>query len=148
MTNNPTHSLEEFRQQAKRLRARLAREGKPISHSNALELIAAQHNFKDWNTLHASVGNRPPGPPFVVGQRIAGTYLGQEFRGEIVGLNCQSAAKRYRLTIQFDDPVDVVKFDSFSAFRQRVSAVVDAKGITVEKTSNGEPHMRLALRQP
>lgn len=145
MTTRLSHSVEELRQQAKRLRNRLAHEGAPVSHGRALELIAAQYGFKDWNTLYAWAGNTPPAPAFAVGQRIAGTYLGQEFLGEIIGLNRLSHTGKYRVTIQFDDPVDVVTFDSFSAFRHRVSAVVDETGISAEKTSNGEPHMQLAL---
>jgi len=145
MNANFSHSVVELRQQAKRLRSKLAREGTPIKHAMALELIAAQYGFKNWNTLHAGAGNRPPAPPFGVGQRVAGTYLGQEFIGEVIGLNRMPTAGKYRLTIQFDDPVDVVTFDSFSAFRHRVSAIVDTSGISAEKTSKGEPHLRLVL---
>ena len=50
---------------------------------------------------------------------------------------------RYRLTMKFDAPVDVVTFDSFSAFRQRVTATVDENGRTIEKTSNGVPQLEL-----
>ena len=42
-----------------------------------------------------------------------------------------------------DDPVDVVTFDSFSAFRQRVTATIDEHGVSPSKTSNGRPHMVL-----
>jgi hypothetical protein len=37
----------------------------------------------------------------------------------------------------------VSTFDSFSVFRQRVSCTVDETGRTVEKTSNGRPHLEL-----
>lgn len=50
---------------------------------------------------------------------------------------------RYRLTMKFDEPVDVVTFESFSAFRQRVTATVDETGRTIEKTSNGLPQLEL-----
>ena len=51
---------------------------------------------------------------------------------------------RYRLTLDLDEPVDVVTFDSFSAFRKRVHCTIDETGRTIEKTSNGRPHVELA----
>jgi len=50
---------------------------------------------------------------------------------------------RTRITIVFDEPVDVVSFDSFSAFRQRVTVTLGNDGKTAEKTSDGVPHMQL-----
>ena len=47
------------------------------------------------------------------------------------------------MTLHFDEPVDVVTFDSFSAFRQRVNCTVDETGRTAETTSNGRPHLEL-----
>ena len=41
---------------ASRLRARLATNGSQISHSQALELVAAQLGYRDWNTLAALQG--------------------------------------------------------------------------------------------
>jgi len=60
-------------------------------------------------------------------------------------LHALSKSGRYRASIQFDTPVDVVAFDSFSAFRRRVTVTVDATGATAEKTSDGRPHLQLAL---
>ena len=48
-----------------------------------------------------------------------------------------------RVTIRFDEPVDVVTFDSFSSFRQRVSCTLNEDFTTTERTSNGQPNMRL-----
>ena len=48
-----------------------------------------------------------------------------------------------RMTLNFDEPVDVVTFDSFSAFRQRVNCTVDETGRTAAKTSDGRPHLEL-----
>ena len=56
----------------------------------------------------------------------------------------ESDPSRMRLTLKFDEPVDVVTFDSFSAFRHRVNCVVDETGRSREKTSDGRPHMELA----
>lgn len=143
-TPTPLPSLDALKDQAKRLRARFADEGQSVSHSRALELIAAQYGFRDWNTLHAAVGNRPPFDPWMLGSRVRGRYLGQPFEAEVIGVQAvTSQPGRYRMTLHFDEPVDVVTFDSFSAFRQRVSCTVDETGRTVEKTSNGRPHLEL-----
>ncbi len=137
-------SLDTLKDQAKRLRARLSPEGEQIGHSKSLELIAAQYGYRDWNTLHAAVGNRPPFNPWMLGSRVRGHYLGQPFEGEILSAQALTGKPgRYRLTFRFDEPVDVVTFESFSAFRQRVTATVDDGGRTIEKTSNGRPHLEL-----
>jgi hypothetical protein len=46
-------TLDALKGQAKRLRAALAADGDLISHCEALELIAKQNGYRDWNTLHA-----------------------------------------------------------------------------------------------
>ena len=142
--SNPLPSLDALKDQAKRLRTRLASEGETIGHSRSLELIAAQYGYRDWNTLHAAVGNRPPFNPWMLGSRVKGHYLGQPFEGEVLAVQALTTQPgRYRLTMKFDEPVDVVTFDSFSAFRQRVVATVDETGRTIEKTSNGRPQLEL-----
>ena len=144
-SNNQTgpttpRSLDDLKAQAKRLRAALAEDGDFISHSEALELLAKQLGFRDWNTLHAAIGNRPA--PLQLGDRIAGAYLGQPFEGEIIAVEALSGGRR-RITIDFDEAVDVVTFESFSAFRKRVTAVIDEDGKSAEKTSDGRPQMEL-----
>ena len=42
----------------------------------------------------------------------------------------------------FDEPVDVVTSELFSAFRQRVTATVGINGVSLARTSNGQPQMR------
>lgn len=44
---------------ASRLRTRLATNGTEISHSQALELVAAQLGFRDWNTCAAALKTTP-----------------------------------------------------------------------------------------
>jgi hypothetical protein len=51
----------------------------------------------------------------------------------------------HKLTIHFDEPVDVVTFESFSAFRQRVSAQIDENGVSPRRTSNGLPQLVLDI---
>jgi len=136
----PLPALGELKQQAKRLRAGLAEDGDFISHGEALELIARQHGYRNWNTLHAAVGNRPPPPPVAVGARVRGRYLDQPFSGEVIGVE-RLSGERLRVTLAFDEAVDVVTFESFSAFRKRVSAVVGPDGVSPARTSNGRPHL-------
>lgn len=135
-------ALETLKDQAKRLRASLNDEGSVISHSKALELIAGQYGFRDWNTIVAAIGNRPA--PLATGNHVSGHYLGQPFIAEVIAIHEMTSSRGMRkLTLHFDEPVDVVTFDSFSAFRQRVSVIIDENGRTIEKTSNGRPHLEL-----
>ncbi len=138
-------AIEALKAQAKRLRAALDSDGTAIGHSRSLELLAHQHGYKDWNTLHAAVGNRPLACPVVPGQRVSGQYLGQSFDGEVLSVQNLVSPGRFRVTLLFDEPVDVVTFDSFSAFRKRVSCSIGTAGFTTEKTSNGQPQLRLDL---
>jgi hypothetical protein len=138
-------AIDELKSQAKGLRRSLEREGKAVSHGRALELVAHQYGFDDWNTIYVAAGNQPPGSPVSIGERVSGHYLGQPFDGKVTGVQMLGAQERYRVTLKFDQPVDVVTFDSFSAFRRQVSCVIDRRGVTAEKTSNGNPHLRLAL---
>lgn len=139
-------TLEALKAQAKRLRASLAGDGQVVGHSRALELIAAQHGYRDWNTLHAALGNSAAaGPPVAIGERVSGRYLGQAFDGKVVGIQSLTPPDRYRVTVDFNQPVDVVTFDSFSAYRKRVSSIVDRSGVSAERTSNGQPQMQLDL---
>ena len=138
-------SLEVIKKQARQLRGELEAKGNSVNHSQALELLAHQHGFKDWNTLFASIGNGPPPCPVTIGQQVSGHYLGQSFEAEILGVQVFAQTGRFRITLHFDEPVDVVTFDSFSSFRQRVSATITATGETLEKTSDGQPQLKLAL---
>lgn len=138
-------SLDVLKDQAKRLRDTLGRQGTPINHSKALELIAAQHGFRDWNTLMGVIGNRPSARSYNIGDQVIGHYLGQMFTGTIIAVQTLTAVHgRYRVTFDFDEPVDVITFESWSAFRKRVTCTLDEEGRTVEKTSNGQPHMVLS----
>ncbi|MGV0879270.1 glyoxalase superfamily protein [Martelella sp. FLE1502] len=145
MPHTPLPALETLKDQAKRLRSRLAQEGQTISHSRALELVAAQYGFRDWNTLHARVGNRPPLNPSMLGARVSGTYLGHPFTAEVISVQAlQNRPGYYRLTMKFDEAIDVVTFDSFSAFRRRINCTIDETGRSPAKTSDGRPHVELS----
>jgi hypothetical protein len=49
-------TIETLKSQAKLLRNHFAKENNPLSHSQALEAIAAAHGFRDWNTASAASG--------------------------------------------------------------------------------------------
>jgi hypothetical protein len=142
MTNHH-YTIDELKTQAKALRRTLAHEGHVISHSKSLETLAVQMGYKDWNTQFASAGNQM-GLPFGLGDPVKGTYLGQHFEGEIIGLELKRGQHRYGVTIKFDVPVDVVKFEGMSNFRSRIHAVIDNHGVSLDKTSDGQPHLRIA----
>ncbi len=72
-----------------------------------------------------------------MGERVTGRYLGQRFSGEVRGITRTGPGGQYRVTLHFDDPVDVVTFDSFSSFRQRVSTLINGDGVSPRKTSDG-----------
>ena len=156
-TRHPADATAPFKLQAKRLRAAMAAQGNPISHSAALELVASQHGARDWNTLSASVSARKTGgeghapgtgtplvtaaPGLAVGTAVTGRYLGQPFAGRLLAVSEMPADGLFRVTIHFDEPVDVVTFESFSAFRRRVTGLVGKDGISPRRTSNGLPHL-------
>ncbi|MHA6263006.1 glyoxalase superfamily protein [Arenibacterium sp. CAU 1754] len=142
MTNLPSSPrVEAFKAQARRLRTQLAGTGTDISHSQALELVAQQQGARDWNTLRALASRPGNNRPLAVGDRVTGHYLGQPFTGYVHGLSHGEHGDHSRITLHFDDPVDVVTFDSFSSFRQRVSATIGPDGRSPRKTSNGEPQI-------
>lgn len=125
--------------QAKRLRASLQGQGQTISHSEALETLAQQWGYLDWNTLSARA---PETQAWQVGQTVSGRYLGHNFTARLKSVS-QGAGGHWRLTIVFDTPIDVVASDKFSALRRQVSVTVNGDGVTHEKTSDGQPHLVL-----
>ncbi len=144
MSSLPLPPLAALKAQARRLRNSLEAEGNFITHSDALELVAGQYGFRDWNTAHAVAGNRPSEPLFV-GAKVTGHYLGQAFTGEVKSLTRLNDGARYRLTLDLDEAVDVVTFESFSAFRKRINGTINRDGRSASTTSNGRPHLELVL---
>ena len=128
--------------EARALREERAAAGTPIAHGAALEEIAHRHGYRDWNTAVATLPERFA-TPAQVGQRVRGTYLKQPFTGTVMAVEALPDFAHFRVTVRFDQPVDVVTSQLFSAFRQRVTAVLDQRGVSPARTSDGEPHMRL-----
>ncbi len=143
ITSTALPTLAAAKSQAKRLRDRLTSEGTAIGHGHALELVAHQHGFRDWNAFHAAIGNRPP-EAFVPGGRVQGRYLGQAFYATIRAVDMLRPGW-FRLELDLDDAVDVVTFDSFSNFRKRIRGTVGPSGTSRERSSAGQPHLEIEL---
>ena len=135
-----TPSIQTLKAEAKSLREERALAGTPLGQGQALEEIARRHGYRDWNTASASLPDRVA-IPVQVGQRVKGTYMGKPFVGLVIGM--QLTPPHYQVTVKFDHPVNVSKFDSMVHNRQRVSTTIDVRGISVSHTSDGEPHMRI-----
>lgn len=140
-TTLPT--LTEAKTQAKQLRHDLADQGRAISHASALEQIAHTYGYRDWNGFFAAISNRPP-DGWAIGERVSGQYLSQPFTATVVATE-MTRPSWYRLTLDLDQPVDVVTFDSFSNHRKRVRGTVGPLGTSLEKTSDGTPHLQLDM---
>ncbi|TCU36466.1 glyoxalase superfamily protein [Rhizobium azibense] len=138
--------IDELKAQAKRLRQAIETRGTAISHSAALELVARQLGVRDWNTLSAlaTKPNADRVSALCVGSQVRGRYLNQPFVGKVLAL-AETGGGFHKITIHFNEPVDVVTFESFSAFRQRINAQIDTNGISPRKTSNGQPHLILDI---
>jgi len=124
-----------LKQQAKRLRTYLATKNIDLSHSASLEVLAAQHGYRDWNTLSAQFDeiNWPS-----AGDHVKGTYLGHQFTSIVRSVHITKNESIRRYHFQFDKPVDVVKSDKFTNFRSRVSADLnsDLESVDLKRQSD------------
>ncbi|MFK7835445.1 MAG: glyoxalase superfamily protein [Sulfitobacter sp.] len=142
MTPTNIPSRDALKAQAKRLRSDLAARGQDMSHAQALETVAHQWGARDWNTLSAQAATAHFG--WTPGQRVSGRYLGHAFQGNVKAAR-QSSNGYWSLTLRFDAPIDVVTSVHFSAFRRQVNTTVTSKGVSPQKTSDGQPHMVLDM---
>ncbi|MFZ2103411.1 MAG: glyoxalase superfamily protein [Oricola sp.] len=138
-TSRPA-TREQAKLRARELRVELRERGVAISHGQALERVAAELGYRNWNTAVARLSNEPPFS-IAVGDTVSGAYLKQPFTGRVLAVHEIGGGSHFKVTLHFDEPVDVVAFDSFSAFRQRVTATIDADGVSPNRTGDGEPHM-------
>ncbi|PIE12054.1 MAG: hypothetical protein CSA72_02790 [Rhodobacterales bacterium] len=132
-------TLDAAKAQAKALRQALAANNSPVSHAQALELVAQQHGARDWNTLHARLTRRNVPPELALGDRVTGTYLGQSYRGKIIAIS--GPPDHRHVEIRLDEPVDTVTFASFSNWRRQIRGTLDAQGRSYRKTSDGVPQL-------
>mgnify|MGYP001106682506 CR=1 FL=1 len=137
-----TPSARTLKSEAKILREERARAGQALTHGAALEEVARAHGYRDWNTARAALPDRVS-VPFQVGMRVRGFYLEQPFTGLLIGVQLASDMQHSTVVVQFDAPVNVTPHFMFAAHRQRVTATVDARGISPALRGNGMPQMRL-----
>ena len=140
MSNLSISNRDQAKARAREIRAELASAGTSISHSEALEWVAKELGFRNWNTASARLSNMPE-VVLQVGDQVAGRYLKQGFEGRVLAVREMAGGSAFEVTLEFDEPVDVVEFDSFSAFRKRVTATVSSGGVSFSKTSDGVPHL-------
>ncbi|MEO7222771.1 MAG: glyoxalase superfamily protein [Devosia sp.] len=136
-----TISIQTLKSEAKALREERTLAGTLLGHGQALEEIAKRHGYRDWNTASAALPERVV-IPLQVGHRVQGTYLSRPFAGMLIGMQLLSDMRHYEVTVKFDKPVNVSKFD-WPIERQRVRGTVDVSGVSLSRTSDGEPHMRI-----
>ena len=130
-------TLRKAKAMAKSLRA----ETVGLSHAQALEHIAKDHGFHDWNGFHAAISDLVPAE-ISAGMRVTGRYLSHVFNGVIIQATPQDPGWT-RLDIKLDVPVDTVRFASFQNMRSRIVGVIGPDGYSKERTSDGEPHLML-----
>jgi hypothetical protein len=139
-TVNKPANRKQAKQRARQLRAERLSRGDIITHAEALERVAHELGYRDWNTASARLSNLPD-IPFQIGDEVVGTYLKKAFQGKILAVRSMNDGGAFTVTVHFDEPVDVVEWESFSAFRQRVTATVSPEGVSWDKTSDGRPHL-------
>lgn len=126
-----THILSDLKMQAKQIKS----SHPTMTHTQSLEAVAKSLGYRNWNTCRAKA------LPWSAGDQIKGTYLGNGFTGEIKSLTLGVGG--YAITVKFDKPIDVVKSDAFSNWRQQISTIIGSNGRSIAKTSDGQPHMIL-----
>jgi Glyoxalase superfamily protein len=140
---SPISNRDQAKARARELRAELAAAGSPVSHAEALERVAAELGYRDWNTASARLSNAPE-VPLQVGDLVAGRYLRQPFTGRVLSVREIGGGAAFEVTVRFDAAVDVVEFESFSNLRTQVSVTISAAGVSAFRTSDGTPHMVVA----
>ena len=137
-------SIETAKQQARDLRAKRVAEGQKMGHAQALEHIAHAYGFRDWNAFHAALKLNTT-HEWQPGKRVSGSYLSQPFNATVISVETIRTGW-VQLVLDLDQPVDVVRFESFSNMRKQIRGVVGPKGFSLERTSDGQPHLTLNLK--
>lgn len=138
-----THDVTTLKSQAKNLRAALTRAGNPVTHSQALELVAQTHGARDWNTAFATADSTAETAPlWQFGGTVRGRYLGQAFTGRVVAAS-ERGRNHHALTIAFDAPVNVSQSALMEVPRKRINATINTAGRSISRTSDGQPHLVL-----
>tara|TARA_R110002124_G_scaffold10096_9_gene50934 strand:+ start:3329 stop:3769 length:441 start_codon:yes stop_codon:yes gene_type:complete len=137
-----TLSIQTLKSEARALRESRSAAGNPLAHGAALEQIARAHGYRDWNTARASLPDHVA-VPFQVGGRVKGSYLEQPFTGVLIGVQMLGDGALFKVTVTFDNPVNVTPDFMFATLRHRVVSTVDGRGVSTALRGNGHPQMVL-----
>jgi hypothetical protein len=137
-----TPSAQTLKSEARSLRAERQRAGESLSHGAALEAVARAHGYRDWNTARAALPDHVA-VPFQVGMRVKGTYLDQPYTGLLIGVHLLGDMQHVKVTVTFDEPVNVTPTFMFAALRHRVTATLDGHGVSLALRGNGNPQMTM-----
>ncbi len=74
-----------------------------------------------------------------LGDRDKGEYLGQAFTGRVIGLS--GPVGHRRIEIRLNQPVDAVRFASFSNLCRQLVATIDEDRRSLWQTSDGKPQL-------
>ncbi|MCS6762560.1 MAG: glyoxalase superfamily protein [Candidatus Devosia symbiotica] len=111
-----------------------------MTHSAALKQVACTHGYRDWNTAHVTLPDHVA-IPFQVSSRVTSSYLEQPFTGVLIGVQMLGDGGHSKITVTFDEPVNVTPDFIFAALRHRVVATIDSHGVTSALRGNGQPQM-------
>jgi len=136
-------TVEQLKIQARALQKNLAPE-QVLSYAQSLEITAHRYGFKNWNVIAAKAPNSFDVKTITIGCVVAGQYLGQTFTGTVKTITTYGTQGHFKISLVLTEPLDVVKFDSFSSFRHRINGTVDARAISPQRTSDGTPHLILS----
>lgn len=141
-------TLAQAKATAREWRQERAQQGEAHSHSAALEHVAQQLGFRDWNACVATL-TQADARQFAPGERVSGRYLSQPFTARILRATPAPGHPGWlRLELHLDVPVDVVTSTRFSNLRRRVTGVIGPQGFSQEKTSDGQPHLVIDAKRP
>lgn len=142
MNSQHSPNVANLKAQARRYRASHEAQGRQLSHARALELVARQHGFADWNTAVATCRQHRVPDKLAAGKVVQGRYLGQAFEARIIAAT-QVPDGHVLLTFDLHEPIDVAASSRFSAFRKRISGSVDSEGRSEETLSDGTPQLEV-----
>lgn len=146
MDLSPTFAtLATLKARAARLRAAAEAAGRPMGQSTALETLARASGCRDWSSLSIRAASAPDAAVLRRGDHVAGAYLRQWFTGEIRAIDAAANGSDFRISLRFDQPVDVIPFESMSNLRQNVTIDIGPDGVSPDRTSDGSPHLVLEL---
>jgi len=138
--HNP--NVANLKAEARRYRAAHEAQGRSLPHARALELVARQHGFSDWNTAAAKARAHPVPEKLIAGKQVEGRYLGHRFTARIIA-STQLEDGHVFLTLDLHEPIDVAESAWFAALRKRISGTVDEEGRSSALISSGVPQLEI-----